>query len=595
MPIFIFFSLLILLLSFLLPLFYGLFYVFQLALSSQIPLLGEQAAVYLFPRKLLISLVIALATTLLSLLLASLIASLSFRNHHARENFLTRFFVLTGLSSPHVAFTLGLIFLVAPSGPFFRIVAPYFGWVHPPPVNIASDDWGIFYAVVMIFRETPFLLFVMLAALSQKKLKKYYEVARSFGYHHHQAWMAIVFPVVYRRIRYAIFLVMAFVMVNVEVAMIAGPKTPPLFSVQLFELFGNGDVTKLQLAAKGALLLPLMIGLGILLWKVLEMLIVRGWFFFLRSGKDFSLRKNFFFQKVLLFLSNLTEGIFCYLAGAALLSLLLVYGFVFVILIFWSVVGQWSFPNLIPQDFSSNSWSLFFDSLIFSASPLFNPVTNSIFLAVASAFFAIVLCLMIFESENLLKRKTSRFSIFLLKIFKKIWVIPFFALYLPEITYLLGLEVFFIKLDLFLQKLIKPFPLKDLIFTTWVHFLFVFPYVYLILHNVYFSFDYRYTVLYRSFGKSELIGFLKVKLAFLAKPLIFAFSLGASVSIAQYLSTVFIGGAAVPTVTSEAVALMSSGNPRTVSVYALVQVALPCLFFFFALMFSKKFDFISMK
>ena len=587
--ILVFFSLSILILSFLLPLFHGLFYVFQLAFSSEISLFSEQAAFYLFPRKLFLGLIISLVTTFFSLLLACLIASLSFRHHHARENFWTRFFVLTGLSTPHVAFALGLVFLVVPSGPLFRIFSSYFGWVNPPPINIASDNLGIFYMVTMVFRETPFLLFVILAALSQKNLKKYYEVARSFGYHHHQAWLGIIFPVIYKRIRYAIFLVMAFVMVNVEVAMIAGPKTPSLFSVQLFELFGNGDVSKLQLAAKGSLLLPLMIGVGIVLWKLLEIFVKKMWLLFLQSGR------TLFLKRTKTFLSNFVEVVFCHSAAMSLFLLLVVYCFVFVILIFWSIVGQWPFPNWLPQDFSLNSWRLFFDSLRFLSSPFINPITNSLFLAIFSTFFSIVICLMIFESENLLKRKFSRFPIFFLKIFKKIWIIPFFALYLPEITYLLGLEVFFLKLDLFFREFFKPFPLKDLVFTTWVHFLFVFPYIYLILHNVYFSFDYRYTVLYRSFGKSEWIGFLKVKLAFLAKPLIFAFSLGASVSIAQYLSTVFIGGAAVPTVTTETMALISSGNSRTVAAYALVQVALPCLFFFSALMFSKKFDFISMK
>ena len=55
--------------------------------------------------------------------------------------------------------------------------------------------------------------------------------------------------------------------------------------------------------------------------------------------------------------------------------------------------------------------------------------------------------------------------------------------------------------------------------------------------------------------------------------------MGFSVSIAQYLPTLWLGGGRFPTLTSEAVALSSSGETSTLAAQALWQLLLPALFF----------------
>jgi putative thiamine transport system permease protein len=63
------------------------------------------------------------------------------------------------------------------------------------------------------------------------------------------------------------------------------------------------------------------------------------------------------------------------------------------------------------------------------------------------------------------------------------------------------------------------------------------------------------------------------------RPVLIAAALGFAVSIALYLPTLLIGGGRWPTVTTEAVALASGGDPRLIGATALLQAALPFLGF----------------
>ena len=62
-------------------------------------------------------------------------------------------------------------------------------------------------------------------------------------------------------------------------------------------------------------------------------------------------------------------------------------------------------------------------------------------------------------------------------------------------------------------------------------------------------------------------------------PVLTATALGFAVSVALYLPTLLIGGGRWPTVTTEAVALASGGDPRLIGATALVQALLPFLGF----------------
>ena len=109
----------------------------------------------------------------------------------------------------------------------------------------------------------------------------------------------------------------------------------------------------------------------------------------------------------------------------------------------------------------------------------------------------------------------------------------------------------------------------------WSQLLFVFPYVYLCLHGPYRQFDDRLTRAALSLGASPWRAWWQVKGPLLARPLLFAFGVGAAVSLAQYLPTLLFGAGRVVTITTEAVAIGSGLNRRLAGLYGLLQLLLP--------------------
>lgn len=69
--------------------------------------------------------------------------------------------------------------------------------------------------------------------------------------------------------------------------------------------------------------------------------------------------------------------------------------------------------------------------------------------------------------------------------------------------------------------------------------------------------------------------------------IVFAWAVGISVSLAQYLPTLMLGAGRISTITTEAVALSSGFDRRVTAIYAIWQALLPLFFFTFAIMISR--------
>ncbi len=63
------------------------------------------------------------------------------------------------------------------------------------------------------------------------------------------------------------------------------------------------------------------------------------------------------------------------------------------------------------------------------------------------------------------------------------------------------------------------------------------------------------------------------------RPTLIAFAVGFSVSIAQYMPTLWLGAGRFPTLTTEAVALSSGGSNGILAARALWQLLLPLIIF----------------
>ena len=116
---------------------------------------------------------------------------------------------------------------------------------------------------------------------------------------------------------------------------------------------------------------------------------------------------------------------------------------------------------------------------------------------------------------------------------------------------------------------------------------FAFPFVYLALDGPWRSYDNNYTRAALSLGKTPLFVFFHIKVKLLLPAILYAWAVGASVSLAQYLPTLMLGGGRIATVTTEAVALSSGFDRRVTAIYAIWQAILPFVFFVSAILIGR--------
>lgn len=435
------------------------------------------------------------------------------------------------LSVPHAAFAIGLAFLIAPSGWIARLISPALtGWDRPPDLATVQDPWGLALTLGLALKEAPFLLLVLVAALNQTEHRRTIWMGRSLGYDEWQIWWRLIMPQLYRQIRLPLLVVLAYGISVVDMARILGPGVPPTFAVQVTRWLGDPDINKWQVGAAGALVLALLTltiaGAALLLERLCATAI--------RLTRVDGRRRRPMISRL--------AGIGLPLATMAVIAASLV------VIVLWSVTWRWRFPSAFPDSLSLEFWRRNLDVVL-------SPAGNTLVLAATSSVLALVLSVAFLQSHQRLPR---------------LWLPVLYApLLLPQLTFLFGIQstLAYFRLD------------GKLLAVIWIHVVFVLPYTLLALAGYWQAYDWRYSTLGATLGKSSLHVLFKIKIPIMFRPLCFAFAIGFSVSIAQYLSTLFVGAGRVPTLTTEAVSSAAGGDRRLVAVLAFVQMVLPLLVF----------------
>ncbi|WP_186415141.1 ABC transporter permease [Pannonibacter sp. P2PFMT1] len=439
------------------------------------------------------------------------------------------------LAVPHAAAAFGLAFLIAPSGYFIRLAAPLTGITRPPDILIPHDPWGLAMVAGLVIKETPFLFLVTLAALPQVDLAGARRLAASFGYGRVAGFVYLLWPALYRQIRFAVYAVIAYSTSVVDVALILGPNLPGTLATRLVDWMNDPDLSVRFLASAGALAQLAVTLAALLLWLGLERLCGamtchlrdRG----VRFRRDALLRR---LAALTLALTGCTV-----FAGLAVLAL-------------WSVAGLWQFPALLPQNFTLRSWT--------GALPqISGPLLTTFTIGIASTLIALILAAGCLEREIQTGKGAGERGLLIL----------YLPLIVPQVTFVFGLQLLFIGSG-------SQNRMAALIL---VHLVFVLPYVYLSLAGPWRALDRRYEFIAAALGKPRLTVLFTIRLPMLLRPLLTAAAVGFAVSAGQYLPTLLIGEGRLATITTEAVALASGSNRRVIGVYGLLQAILPFLAF----------------
>jgi putative thiamine transport system permease protein len=445
------------------------------------------------------------------------------------------------LAVPHAAAAFGLAFLIAPSGWLARIMSPGItGWDRPPDLLIVQDSWGLSMTAGLIVKEVPFLLLITLAALGQADARRSLQVAQALGYGRVTGWLKTVFPRVYAQIRLPVYVVLAYAMSVVDVAVILGPNTPPSLSVQIVKWMSHPDLTLRLDAAAAALLQLALVMAGLAIWRLGELAV--GWIgrCWIASGRR-----------------GRADGIVAAVAlgagTASALAVLLGLG----VLAIWSLAGLWSFPDVLPAEMSLRNWQRFGPGTM-------RALGETALIASITALLALVLTIGCLEAEYRHNLRVSQRAVWLL----------YLPLLVPQTAFLPGLQTLMLNIGADVGRV----PVMA------AHLVFVLPYVFLSLADPFRAWDRRVGVIASALGASPDRVLWQVRLPMLLRPMLTALAVGLAVSVGQYLPTLLIGGGRVATLTTEAVALASGGDRRAIGVYGLMQTAAALVPFALALL-----------
>ncbi len=485
------------------------------------------------------------AATLLTVLITFFLGSFFYLNFIGSQ--IEKRFLPFLLSIPHSTFAIGLIFLIAPSGFLFRVLNIFFNWDSPPQVITYQDPQGIALILSLVIREVPFLMFIMIASLSQIKTKSFSFISQSMGYSQFKTWTRVIWPQLYPRMKLAIFVVLAYSLAPIDMSLIIGPNNPPNLIVLILEWFNEPNLHYKKVASAGTLFILAMLLSQIFIWRMLERVV--GFFFDMTKINGERGKSRW------------------YMPALAYSTLLIIFGSMlisFLLNLVWSFSRRWPFPDIIPQNFSLMYWEriLILDSESY--------ILSSLIIGLGSTFLSIVFSLIFLETEKKYPflRRVFTYSIY-------------FPLLIPSVIFLFGIYLFYLYLDfdfIYLKIIL-------------VHVLFVVPYIFISLRDNYHRYDDRYSIVAKSFGKNSFLVYLRVKAIILSKPLLFAVAIGFSVSFAEYLSTIWIGEGRVSTITTEAVNLSGGSNRSIIGAFAFLQILLPLMFFSFSLYWSKKLNY----
>jgi putative thiamine transport system permease protein len=450
------------------------------------------------------------------------------------------------LAVPHAAFAMGLVLVIAPSGWLLRALSPWATGLNvPPPWPTTQDPWGLGLIAVLALKETPFLLWAALTHMQRpevgQRLNRELQLAATLGYEPQAAWWRLVWPQLLARLGAPLLAVLAYGLTVVDVALVIGPSSPPTLAVLSWQWLQDASALQnAQGAAAAWTLAGTVDACATVAWAALNAPLWRH----LRTRGAPELRAWF------------TKGT-ASLGGGATSMLAALYLAVLTALLLGSFIGTWPFPDLLPTRWSLAAWLSVRDS----ASALW----TTLWLATASAACALLWVVAWLELAPVQWQL-------------RLQSLAYAPLVLPSLLWVVGLH-----------RLALNWGLDATATGVWLtHTLACLPYVLLSTVGSYGGFDRRYAQLTASLGHTHWHFLLHVKWPVLRATLAWGFAVGFSVSVAQYLPTLYVGAGRFATVTTEAVTLAAGGQRSLMAAFAWLQWLLPVAVFAAAAWLGRK-------
>lgn len=470
------------------------------------------------------------------------------------------------LSVPHITVAVGILFLLQPSGWLLRLLSPALtGFEHPPIDYLFPDQMGLMLVLGLVTKEIPFLILMTLSALSQINTRPMLTLARTMGYGPMAAWVYVIIPPLWRRIKLPVLIVLVFSLSVVDMAVVLAPTTPPPLSVRVVTLYQDPDLSYRFVASIAALTQMLIVLVGAIM-------------FFWVSAKLGHLMKHVAFRgyrfsaitswpartiKAIILVCGLSPML---MAVSGLIAAML-----------WSVAGRWRFPSAWPDALTAQYWGGAFTGFaeILQTTLMLGFISSLLGLVMVMGWLGLVSTAS--KTSSITSGEKNHWTELLL----------FLPIILPQTGFLFGIQIMLLWLHLD----------GSVLALVWTHMLFVVPYIWLALAPSWRAFNHDWLHLAGSLGASPFKRFMTIRMPIMIHPIMVSLALGFSVSAALYLPTVFAGNGQVVTLTVEAVTLAAGASRHQLGVATGFQMVLPLLVYIAAGMIAnwrtRKYSFFS--
>lgn len=435
------------------------------------------------------------------------------------------------LALPHITMAIGLLFIFSPSGLFFRLFSPWLtGFERPPNFFILPDEYGFFLILGLVLKEIPFFILVSMSAIEQFGAKKFLNVGKSLQHSTFSVWCILLFPLIYKRIRLIVFIVIAFAASVLDMSLLLAPSTPSTLAIRILQYYQSSETDSLFIASNLALIQLFVIVILLLMWLLLEKLVSNKFFFtYLVRACSYknSFIKYFIFSLILILL--------------ALSLLTIISSFL------WGLGGNWFFPNLLPTSINIEIFVKFFNENK-------SIILISIFIPLIVSLLSCLIVILWVELTESFNKKYYYFESFI-----------FLPLFIPQISFLIGIQSFLIPLNF--SNFFIPLIIVELFY--------VIPYSFIILAPSFREIKKDIIKVAASLGKNRFERLIFIKIPIIMPTFLLSIAIGMLVSFALYTPVYFIGAGRVTTLTVEALNLALSGAKKDLGVATIFQIIIP--------------------
>ncbi|MGB3225338.1 MAG: ABC transporter permease subunit [Desulforhopalus sp.] len=146
------------------------------------------------------------------------------------------------LTVPHLVIAISVILLLAPAGLFSRLLSSMSFIQNPSDFPLlVNDSWGIGILTVYIWKEIPFITFMLLAVLKNMGTELL-EAGSTLNASKYQRFMYIILPIIAPSLGSACLIVFAFTFGAFEVPYLLGQTYPLVLPVWAYKNYSDIDL-----------------------------------------------------------------------------------------------------------------------------------------------------------------------------------------------------------------------------------------------------------------------------------------------------------------------------------------------------------------